>query len=737
MMRSPFSLSAPHPIRRHRLRIAIGIAMLCSGAGLADPLSGEVELGGLLLSNERFGAQGAYGPALDEGVHPLGRLDLTARGERGRARVLGSMSSRDFGALTAALISKDNDEIRLDYARVARRGDTGLSLLRGGPELMSLPPGFTPGTTTQELDLSDLEPMKLGSRRERYGISTRIFAGSDWRTEFSFRNERRRGIAETGAMVGVDPVSARTVILPEPIDDELRELDAAVSWDRDGRQLRAAYRGSFFTNSQRALGWEVPFVATGPEPFPETGRLGTPPDNEHHSISIDAGTRLGKSSRLSASASLARMQQNEALLPYSTGVSSAALPRASAEARTDVLRLALNASARPLTRLNLSASHRYYRRDDRTPAAIFEPVRGDTIVTPDRIRRPYDLYQATSILRATLRTNPGARLQTELRNDIVGRDLPGNPGHTRENSIKLSLYQPIAEQASASLSLLHGKRKRHGHGAVAPNSAPDGPCPDIVLVDPDPDGGEPREVDLCIAYHPDLRRFMLSNRERERLQATFDWWPVDSLEIELGWSLARDRYRDEPTFDDTMLGLTDGRERIWNGAIYWTPYASWTFNLSYAREYLDFAQNGRDMAFNDGAAIIDSRGNWTARSRDRVETVSAGLRLDLPDGRTRLTLDLGQVRERNRIELHSLQPTTALPEDGAKRRYAELRGEYGLNDQVKLKAGVRHEVVTARDRADSVIDLPNLPGLNGVLALRSDDTDYDALLIWSSITYLW
>jgi hypothetical protein len=226
--RSPSERIKADPIRRHRLRLAIGIAFLCSNPALALQSSGELEIGGLYLSNERFGAHGTYGPAFSQGLHPLGGLDLTADSEPGRARILGTMSSRDFGELTAAALARNGDTIRLDYSRTARRGDDGLSLLQSSPELLTLPPGFTPGTTAQQLDLSQLVPVELGTRRERYGLSARVFGGPDWRTEVSFHNERRRGMTEAGAMVGVDPVSARSIILPADVSCARRTLDRSI-----------------------------------------------------------------------------------------------------------------------------------------------------------------------------------------------------------------------------------------------------------------------------------------------------------------------------------------------------------------------------------------------------------------------------------------------------------------------------------------------------------------------------
>ncbi len=726
-----------HPFRRRRLRLAIGAMLLCADAAAAVQLSGLIEIGGLYLTDERSGAQGSYGPAIHQGIHPLGSLDLSVDGEGSRTRIQGSMTSPDFGDFGVTLLAKDGDSVRLDYQRMARRGDDGLSLLQSGADILTLPPGFVPANTTQDFDLSVLQPVELGTNRERYGIAARLFAGNDWRTDVSVREERRRGVQEIGAMVGVDPLEARSIILPAPVDQQLRELDAALSWERDGRQLRIAYRGSLFTNQHQAHRWEVPFLAAGDDPLPDTGRLGTSPDNHHHSISIDAGTRLGKTSRLSASASLSRMQQDEDLLPYSTGASLTALPRNSAEARVDVLRLALNASARPLDRLTLSARHRYYRSDDRIPRTRFEPVLADTIAGRATISRPYDHFQAKTLVRAVYRAATGSRILTEWTHDIVGRDLPGNGGHTRENGLKLGLQQTITSRARARLSLLHADRNRHGHDAVIIDPTAAASCPEIVLVDPDPDGGAPREIDRCIGQHPDMRRFMLGDRIRQRLQTAIDWWPTDDVDFELGWSISRDRYRDQAVFDDTVFGLRDSRERMLYTNLNWSAHESWSISIAYSREYLDAAQTGRDMAHDQPSAPIDSSTNWRARSHDRADTISAGLRLDLPDGRTRLALDLAHIRERNRIRLESRLPAAQLPDDGARRQYAELHGEHEPDDRILLKAGVRWEAVMATDRSDSGIEVGEMPGLNGVLALRSGDTDYDVLLIWSSITYLW
>src|SRR5690606_33920555 len=126
-----------------------------------------------------------YGPAIHQGIHPLGSLDLSVDGAGSRTRIQGSMTSRDFGDFGVALLAKDGNSVRLDYQRMARRGDDGLSLLQSGADILTLPPGFVPANTTQDFDLNVLQPIELGTNRERYGISARLFAGNDWRTDVS------------------------------------------------------------------------------------------------------------------------------------------------------------------------------------------------------------------------------------------------------------------------------------------------------------------------------------------------------------------------------------------------------------------------------------------------------------------------------------------------------------------------------------------------------------------------
>lgn len=730
------------PLRRRRLRLAIGLACLCvCHAAAGTSTRNQLELGFLVLNDDLSGNHGIYGPVVESGMHPLGRLDLALDGARGRTRIQGSVMGEDSAKLMAKLGAWDGDSLRFDYRRSIRRGDNGLTPLHGSGNVLGLPGGFVPGVTTDTLDLDRLTPVALGLERESYGLSARLFSGAHWKTEAALREQRRRGVVETGAMIGANPGGARAVIVPEPVDQMLRELEASASWDRDGRQLRATYHGSLFSERHQTLTWDVPFAAgAGNAPFPATGRMALAPDNQHHRISLDGGMRLAESARLSGTIGLSRMTQNEVLAPYSTVAAPVPLPRSTADARVDVLNLALHASARPLPRLTLNASHRYHRSDDRTPLTRFDPVVGDSGSQTDGVdafSRPYDHFRSQTRLRAALRPATGSRLQAEWRHDIVGRDLPGNAGHTRENGLELGFRQTLGDQADMRLAVLHADRQRHGHDAVVVDPATAASCPDTVIVDPDPDGGEARELDLCFSEHPDLRRFLLGERSRQRLRATFGWFPLDSVDLEFGWSITRDRYRDDIVFDDTAFGLTDVRERTLHAELGWSPGYAWSMHAGYAREYLDSAQNGREIARGTPASILDSAANWRATSNDLIDTISAGLRTDLPDGRTRLEFDWGYVRERNRLAFESRLPMHPLPDDGARRHYAELEATREIDDRFRLKAGLRWEHFRARDRADTGIGEGSDPVLDSILTLRGGDIDYEAVLLWSSLTYTW
>lgn len=727
------------PLRRRRLRLVLGLACLC--ACHAAAARSELELGLLVLNDDLAGSHGIYGPVIESGTHPLGRLDLALDGTRGRARIQGAVAGAHSAELMAKLRAWDGDSLRFDYRRSIRRGDDGLTPLHGSGNVLGLPAGFVPGVTTNALNLDRLTPVTLGLERESYALSGRLFSGTHWKTEAALREQRRRGVVETGAMIGANPGLARAVIVPEPVDQVLRELEASASWDREGRQLRASYQGSLFSADHQTLTWEVPFAAdAGNTPFPSNGRMALPPDNQHHRIALDGGMRLGETARLSGTLGLSRMLQNETLVPYSTVASAAAPPRSTAEARVDVLNLALHASARPLPRLTLNASHRYHRSDDRTPLTRFDPVVGDSGSQADSIdafSRPYDHFRSQTRLRAALRPASGTRLQAEWRHDIVGRDLPGNAGHTRENGLELGFRRNLGDRADMRLTVLQADRRRHGHDAVVSDPATAASCPDTVIVDPDPDGGDARELDLCFSDHPDLRRFMLGERSRQRLRAAFGWFPLDSVDLDFGWSITRDRYRDDIVFDDTAFGLTDVRERMLHAELGWTPGHTWSMHAGYAREYLDSAQNGREIARGAPASILDSTANWRATSNDLIDTVSAGLRADLPDGRTRLEFDWGYIRERNRLSLESRLPLRPLPDDGARRHYAELEATREIDDRLRLKAGLRWERFRAHDRADTGIGEGSDPVLDAILTLRGGDTDYEAVLFWSSLTYTW
>lgn len=731
-----------------------------SGAAADDPVDihGSAEVGVTYVdvdhANSRFGE---YIGLEDGDVYPI--VDAGGSVERGtayfrfRAMDLG-LDSRQLdlsaGSYGSYSLQFRHDEIPHLVSRDDRTPFDGA----GGARL-TLPDAFVPAATTAAMGglEESLKPLDLRTdRRQNLFQATRDFNGG-WRAKLSVKREDKNGVQSLAGITAQNPGQVDASILPQPIDYRTEEFSVGMEYARDGRQFELGYLLSIFRNENASLIWDVPFLKAAPAAldYPSVARIGLPSDNTYQRVSLGGGMDLPGEVRLSATAEIGQMRQDETLLPYSTDDinGTAAVmedgdgpPRASAEARIDVIHLILNMAWRPLSRLGVNARYRLYQTDNEMPYALFDRVINDTVPqssTEDIYSRPYDLSRSTLELGASYRFVSGFNLKTDYRYETLDYDNYRPVRNTREDMVKVAVSKSFAGSLAGRIGYMHSRKDAENYDAfLSYGTLVDAAgCPVIVTVDPDPDTGGSAEVDTCFDNHPDVRQFDIASRERNRFFASMTYSPYENFDIGLDVVDSRDFYRDDILFDDTYLGLTaDDGVSVTIDAGY-TAEEGWSIGTYLTREMIGSSQSGREFNATVSSAI-DSSLNWVADFDDIITTLGVRGEFDVLYETLRIAVGYAYTKSESRIRFSagSALVYEDMPSDGSERHTVDVSAIYRLSDSVALGAGVMYERFRSQDWALDNVEAGGA-ALNDVLLLSGPQKDYRAYLVRASMIYSW
>jgi hypothetical protein len=112
--------------------------------------------------------------------------------------------------------------------------------------------------------------------------------------------------------------------------------------------------------------------------------------------------------RLSGQASIGRIKQNDAFVPYSSNpdFNDLLLPRTSLDGTLETSNLAARLTARLSPQLSLRLRMKYADRDNRTPIDFYTPVITDLLQRPETPNRPYSLKRSRYSAELSYRAHP-------------------------------------------------------------------------------------------------------------------------------------------------------------------------------------------------------------------------------------------------------------------------------------------------------------------------------------------
>lgn len=719
---------------------------------------GEVALGiGSVQLDNRNSRHGEYTGIADDETYWIGNVD----------GALGRKSA--FLELHAGELGLDSRSMAVEWGKYGRYSfelshteiphlvatDAKTPFDGAGGTRLALPDDFVPAPTSADMVNLDANLKTLDLRTDRETNAFRITRAfkNGWQAKLAYGRDDKNGVQSLGGTTAQNAGLVDAVILPQPVDYRTEEFTAGLAYMGSARQLEIGYFHSIFHNGNSSLGWDVPFLKDNSVPplYPTKARASLPPDNTYQRFSLSGGVSLPGSTRVSATAELGRMSQDEALLPYSTddigGTASltqdgAPLPRTSADMEVDVTHVTLNLAAQPAPRLGIDARYQFYETDNDSPYTLFDRVLNDTVPqssTADIYSRPYGLSSRDVDIGMNFRFENGVNLRAVYGHETIDHKRYRAVRKKDEDTVKITLNSPFTDYLSGRIGYTHARRDARDYDAFISYGTLISPlsCPSLATVDPDPDTGGAVTIDTCFGNHPDVRQFDLASRRRNRLDASVVYSPDEALDIGLDVSSIRDAYTDDIAFDDTYLGLTsDDRLSMTVDAVY-APGAAWSINVYYTSERMSSRQNGRSFGAS-AASSIDSSLNWRAKFEDDIDTVGVNGDFNLLHDVLTVTVGYAYTKESNRIRFAtgSGLSAEAMPEDGSERHAADIAADYRLRDNMRLRLGVGYEIFRSNDWSlDSVV--AGGAALDDVLLLAGPVPDYRAWLMSAALIYGW
>ena len=277
-----------------------------------------------------------------------------------------------------------------------------------GTGSLTLPAGLTPGNSDRaaiQAAANTAGTFDLGIVRRKGGVGFEKEITEAWSASMSYTLEKREGTRPFGGAFyftfpWTPPNYGAAMETVEPIDYATHEIVAGLKYVGALRQFNLAGNISLFRNNIDTLTWENPFdigvFGAPPSNAPNIrrGRFDLYPDNEAYNIKADYAEAFPSfhRSRLTASASVGRMRQNDALIPPAVNTGTAghgffeyplanwnttdALSQKSAGASIDTTSASLGYSFIPADKLTVRAKGRYYETVNHTSYTAFNPLTG-------------------------------------------------------------------------------------------------------------------------------------------------------------------------------------------------------------------------------------------------------------------------------------------------------------------------------------------------------------------------
>lgn len=648
-------------------------------------VSGSADASVLNVSDDsaRFGD---YTGLDEKGTYVNADADIRYRADGGYAV---SLYARDLG-LDSRLIELSAGRqgswvVDLSWDETPRRLDDSVRTVYSGlgSDSLVLPTGWVRGNFTGDMSALDasLRDFTLGWDRKTAGLGLEFVQSERLRYEAEWTQQTKRGRGLTwGNFLG----TAEDLV--KPLDYQTDQVDAALIYTGDGWNVRAGYYGSFFSNKDLWLTWQNPFNGA------DSGRSALAPDSRYHQGQLSGAYRFEPwDTTLNASYAFGRMEQTDTLLAYTINPAIAIqpLPLDKFDGRVDTTAANLRLTARPMERLRVTGEYRYTERDNKSGQYDWAAVQADSFPTLPFRNPAYSFENTDWSLAADYRFSEMIAGAAGVDRKIRKRDYQ-NVARTEDDSVWARVRFRPASALALSVKAESASRDASDYQQLPTTGA----------------GAE---------QNPLLRKYYLTDRDRDLLQVQLDVVPGTRGSISMRYEDARDRY------DDSIVGLVASDYDQFSADASMQLWKSLVMTAYFSRENYDSDMVGAASFLAPNLAGP----NWRGRTNDRHDVLGVVFSLPgLMDGKLDLTADWSEADTRGDISIENPLGVAggAFPSLRSRLTGTQLTADYHLNPRWTLNAGWRREKFSADDWSKDGVGPATIAS---VLTFGAQTLDYD------------
>jgi MtrB/PioB family decaheme-associated outer membrane protein len=545
-----------------------------------------------------------------------------------------------------------------------------------GSESLSLPPTWVRGVTTQTMPglAASLQDVKIDSTRKRLGYGLAVIPGRDWELGLNVKHETREG---TKRMAGSFFLNSTHLVAP--VDYSTDDVEAYASYAASRWQIRFAYQGSKFTDSNTSLRWDNPYAET--IPGATLGQLGLPPSNQFHQISASGGYQFTERTRATASLALGRMEQDENFLPATVNptIAPVGLPRNSLQGQVDTTRADLKVVSALSAKWGLNVAYLHDDRNNKTPQSTFNGVTTDLQLSPTpRTNLPYSYTRNLFKVSADYRVTPRDKASLGLDRDGQERSFQEVSKTTEDTA--WAKYALRRDKFDVSLNYARARRDGSAYAAVPQISPPENPV---------------------------LRKYNMADRDRSLVGFRAATTPIEMITVGLDYSLAKDDYNNSP------VGLAYSKEYTLGADLSAQFTQDTSLHLYYSYQRIKSAQAGAQSFTNPP--------DWSADNTDTIQTAGIGLKHALIQDKLDVGADFTKSHSVGEIRVTTALNEPAFPWIVSDVSSFKIYANYKVKDQWSVRAGFWRERYYSQNWAIDGVGPSTIPN---VLALGETSPHY-------------
>jgi MtrB/PioB family decaheme-associated outer membrane protein len=652
--------------------------------------SGSVQGGviGVSDSSQKFGdftglnKQGAY-------------LDLSGsvryRSDNG---VYGKLEANDLGLDTRSIYFDGGREglytLKLGYAEIPRFFADGAQtpFLGNGSSRLTLPAGF-PAPTTAAMPLATtLQAIDVESKRQRFDAGLGWLFGEQWSTRLTYRRDVRDGMQRISGSFLVANASQMVA----PLDQTTDQLELSATYATPRLQASLAYQLSVFHNGEPSLTWSNPFtpLVTGAD----TGQLALAPGNQFQQLVGTLGYEITPTIRFSGDIAFGRMTQDESFLPATVNATLAstvpALPAQSLQGDVATFNASARVTAKPMDRVNLTASYDRNARDNKTPGLSYPAVSTDvSLGTTPRTNQPFSFFQDRFKFSGDYRGPAGIKTSVGVDWDSIERSLQ-EVVTTRETTVWGRMEGRATDSVLLQAKLAHAQRDGTTYGTA-------------TWIDP--------------AQNALMRKFYLADRKRDSVGGRIDVTAKEGVTFGLNADYANDDYT------DTTLGLTQART--------YSVGADFSAALSDQTSLYGFIQ-GEQIRSDQAGSQVFAAPDWTGRNEDRTSSLGFGIKQLAMGGKLVLSADAVITRMKNDIIVDAGVASPPFPTNTTSVDRLRLKAVYQMQKNLSLVGSWWYE---RYDSADWHLDGVSPATISNLLAFGDQAPHYRVNVLQFAVRY--